>query len=346
MANDLITLKSGKVNEYLHHIDVKAYGRPRMLSVFLLEFDDGSILIDCGSSLDIKNDLRYFKKNNISLSSFKYLIPSHHHVDHVGGIWKLYEEIKKYNPEVKILTNQITKELLNDYNLHFKRFSRTYGELTGIMQPIEESAFQIIEPSPIFNSGPNKFELIDVFHVHGSEVKLAIMKTPGHTPDHQCPVLIKDGDIDFIQYGESAGTIYHETKLLTMPTSMPIYYNHDKYMETVDKLIDIPPSHAGFGHFGLVTGKKNNKELLVEHKSFMKQFREKIVQFYSEKPETKYVLNKLSSFLLPRTDLSMEHSPVLKGITLGIVYGMMTSLGYRKIPEEELIYYNKFYSSL
>jgi hypothetical protein len=78
----------------------------------------------------------------------------------------------------------------------------------------------------------------------------------------------------------------------------------------------------------------------------MKQFREKIVQFYSEKPETKYVLNKVSPLLFTRTDLSMEHSPVLTGISLGIVYGMMTSLGYRKIPEEELLYYNKFYSSL
>ena len=127
---------------------------------------------------------------------------------------------------------------------------------------------------------------------------------------------------------------------------MPIYYNHEKYMETLDKLIDTIPSYAGFGHFGLVAGKPNIKELLTEHRSFMKQFREKIVQFYSEKPETQYVLNKVSPFLLTRTDLSMEHSPVLKGISLGIVYGMMTSLGYRKIPEEELLYYNKFYSSL
>ena len=65
MAEELITLKSGKVNEYLHHIDVKAYGRSRMLSVFLGEFDDGCIMIDCGSSLDIKKGLKYFKKNGI-----------------------------------------------------------------------------------------------------------------------------------------------------------------------------------------------------------------------------------------------------------------------------------------
>jgi len=346
MVNDLITLKSGKVNEYLHHIDVKAYGRQRMLSVFLGEFDDGCILIDCGSSLDIKKELRYFKKNCIELSSFKYLITTHHHFDHNGGLWKLYEEVKKYNPEVKILTNRITKELLNDFKLHLQRGMRTYGDLVGAMNPIRGEAFKIIEPIQDFNIKAENLEIVDTFHISGSEIKLTIFKTPGHTPDHQSPALIKDGNIDFIQYGESAGTIYNESKLLTMPTSMPIYYNHEKYMETLDKLIDTIPSYAGFGHFGLVSGKNYIKELLKEHKTFMKQFREKIVQFYSEKPETKYVLNKVSPWLLTRTDLSMEHSPVLTGISLGIVYGMMTSLGYRKIPEEELLYYNKFYSSL
>ncbi|MHA1932200.1 MAG: MBL fold metallo-hydrolase [Promethearchaeota archaeon] len=346
MGNDLITLKSGKVNEYLHHIDVKAYGRPRMLSVFLAEFSEGCILIDCGSSLDIKNGLKYFKKNNIELSSFKYLITTHHHFDHNGGLWKLYEEVKKYNPSVKILTNKITKELLNDFTLHLQRGMRTYGDLVGVMNPINDGAFKIIDPIHEFNFKGVNLEIIDKFHIAGSDVKLAIFKTPGHTPDHQCPVLIKDGKIDFIQYGEAAGTIYNETNLLTMPTSMPIYYNHEKYMETLDKLIDYIPSYAGFGHFGVVTGKENVREMLIEHKSLMKEFREKIKQYYSEKPETRYILNKLSSFFHPRTDLSMEQSPVLQGISLGIVYGMMTSLGYREIPEDELIYYNKFYSSL
>ncbi|MFX1454354.1 MAG: MBL fold metallo-hydrolase [Promethearchaeota archaeon] len=346
MAKGLITLESGKVNEYLHHIDVKAYGRPRMLSVFLGEFDDGCILIDCGSSLDIKNGLKYFKESDIKLSSFKYLITTHHHFDHNGGIWKLYEEVKKFNPEVKILTNWITKELLNDFQLHLQRGMRTYGDLVGVMKPLNDYAFHIIKPLRDFNTKPNDLEIIEKFHIDDSEINLSIFKTPGHTPDHQCPVLIKDGNIDFIQYGESAGTIYHESKLLTMPTSMPIYYNHEKYMETLDKLIDSVPNYAGFGHFGLVTGKDCIKELLIEHKSFMKEFREQITQFYSEKPETKYVLNKLSTLLLSRTDLSMNHSPVLAGISLGIVYGMMTSLGYRKIPEEELKYYNKYYSSL
>ncbi|MFX1425335.1 MAG: MBL fold metallo-hydrolase [Promethearchaeota archaeon] len=345
MVRELITLNSGKVNEYLHHIDAKAYGTRRMLSLFLGEFDDGCVLIDCGSSLDINKSLRYFKKNKIPLSSFKYLVTTHHHFDHVGGIWKLYEEIKKHNSDVKILTNKITKELLNNFEHHLKRGSRTYGNLTGVMNPIEESAFQIIEPYNVFNDNSFNLEENLIFHINESEVKLVIYKTPGHTPDHQCPTFIKDGILDFIHFGEAVGTIYHSSELVTMPTSMPIFYNNEKYMDTLNNLENLHPSKAGFGHFGLVNGEKNVRKLFLEHRTYMKKFREKIKNYYKEKPETAYVLKKMIPFLHLRTDLSVDESPVLNGISLAIVYGEMISLGYREIPEDELVYYKKYYSS-
>ncbi|MFW9988941.1 MAG: MBL fold metallo-hydrolase, partial [Candidatus Odinarchaeota archaeon] len=192
MDEEIIILKSGKVNDYLYHIDMKAYGAKRMLSVFLGEFDNNSVLLDCGSSLDVKKGLRFFKKSHISLSSFKYLIPSHHHFDHNGGMWKLFEEIKNYNPDVKILTNLKTKAFLNDFEYHLNRGRSTYGNFVGEMKPIEDKAFKIINPSVNFNSNPNKLDIIDKFTINGSEIKLAILKTPGHTPDHQTPIFIKD----------------------------------------------------------------------------------------------------------------------------------------------------------
>ncbi|TFG11888.1 MAG: MBL fold metallo-hydrolase, partial [Promethearchaeota archaeon] len=147
MVQELITVNSGKISDYLHHIDVRAYGKPRMLSIYLGEFDDGLILLDCGSSLDIKKVLRYFKNNHIPLDSFRYLITSHHHFDHNGGMYLLYNKIKKYNPEVKILTNKMTMDLLNNYEEHLNRAKRTYGDLIGTMKSIDGDAFKLIEPS-------------------------------------------------------------------------------------------------------------------------------------------------------------------------------------------------------
>ncbi|TFG16257.1 MAG: MBL fold metallo-hydrolase [Promethearchaeota archaeon] len=327
MPNEAITVKTVKINEYLHHIDLMAYGTSRRLSVYLAEFNNATTLFDCGSSLDAKRVIRYCKKNEISLSSFKYLIPSHHHFDHAGGFWKLYNEIKKHNPNVKILTNQQTMALLNNFEDHLARAKRTYGNLIGTMEKIEESAFQIIEPSTQFNA---TIPPIAEFEVNTSKVQLVIYKTPGHTPDHVCPAFIRDGEIEFIFWGEAAGTIYHASKLITMPTSMPVYYNHYDYMNSLRSLKKLTVQKAGFGHFGVINGYDNVKLILDEHETFLEEFRQKIIDFYAEKPQTKYVFEKILPFLTPRTDLPIDSNPIFKNIALGIVYGMMMDLGYRK----------------
>jgi glyoxylase-like metal-dependent hydrolase (beta-lactamase superfamily II) len=330
MVEDFITIETKQLNDYLYHIDARAYGAPRMLSIFVAKFDKYSVLIDCGSSLDTKKLVRFLKKLNINLASFKYLTTTHHHFDHNGGLWQLYELLKEYNSEIKILTNEKTKELLNDFEDHLARGKRTYGNLTGIMKPIEENAFKIITPSTNFDSNPTKLDFMDSFTISGSEVKFGILKTPGHTPDHQCPIFVKEDNLDFIHLGESVGTIYHSSELVTMPTSMPTYYNHEEYMDTLQNLKKLSPSKAGYGHFGVINGKKNFRTLLLEHESFMKSFREAIIKFYAEKPETRYVFEHVAPMLFPRTDLSFDDDSIFNGIALGIVYGMMMDLGYRK----------------
>ncbi|MFX0018072.1 MAG: MBL fold metallo-hydrolase [Promethearchaeota archaeon] len=343
MVQELITVDSGKINDYIHHIDAKAYGQSRRLSVYLAEFDDCSILFDCGSSLDVKKLIRYFKKNQIRLDSFKYLVPSHHHFDHAGGMHLLYDILKNHNPDIKILTNQKTKELLNDYKPHLNRARRTYSDLVGIMSPIDDYAFEIIEPSAKFYSDPNKLEVTNRFLKNGEEIRLCILKTPGHVPDHQTPLFIKDGEIDFIYLGEASGTIYNTSKLLTMPVSMPIFYNHAEYMQTLNNLKNIVPLKAGFGHFGVINGKENVKKMILEHEVFMTFFKESIIKFYNEKSETKYILKKVMPLLTPRTDLPFEDTSIFNGVALAIVYGMMISLGFRSIPEEEKRFF-KLYS--
>ncbi len=330
MVQEVITVNSGKIYDYLDHIDVRAYGKPRMLSVYLIEFDNGSILFDCGSSLDTKKILRYFRNNHVPLDSFRYLVTSHHHFDHNGGMYLLYAKLKKYNPNVKILTNKITMNLLNNYEEHLNRAKRTYGDLIGTMKPIEKNAFKIIEPSKNFSSDVNKLEIIDSFYKNNNEIKLGIFHTPGHTPDHQCPFLIRNNELEFIFWGEAVGTIYHASKLLTMPTSMPTYFNYNEFMETLANLKKLNPLKAGFGHFGVINGKENVRKILIEHEMFLKKFREEIILAYQEKPETKHVMEKIFPLLTPRTDLNIEGNSIFNGIALGIVYGMMMDLGYRK----------------
>ena len=108
----IILTNTGKINDYIHLLDLQEFGMPRVLACFIARFDEATVIMDCGSSLEVKRISRYLKRNDIPLSSVKYLIPTHHHFDHAGGLWALKDEIKKHNPDVKILTNKKTKTLL------------------------------------------------------------------------------------------------------------------------------------------------------------------------------------------------------------------------------------------
>ncbi len=339
-----ILTSSGKINKYIRLVDLKEFGFPQILSVFIAEFDESCVIMDSGSSLDVVKLINYLKEVNIPLENVKYLITTHHHFDHNGGMWKLYEEIKKYNPEVKILTNKTTKELLNDYEFHLARGKRTYGNFVGTMKPIEDNAFEIIQPSNIFTDTLSSLDYLKTFKIGEKEVKLAIFHTPGHTPDHQSIAFISDNEIEFIFYGEAVGTLYHSSKLVTTPTSMPIFFNYEDYMDSLYNLKKLKtPLICGFGHFGVVNRKKNVNYILQEHLKFMKTFRAKVIQYYKEKQETKYVLEKIKPLFNGRFDISFGNmDQILNDIILGLVYGMMMALGFRSPEDHELELLKKY----
>ncbi|TFG26293.1 MAG: MBL fold metallo-hydrolase [Promethearchaeota archaeon] len=326
MVQEVITTKAGKVNEYLHHVDLKQFAARRLLSGYIAEFEEGLIIMDSGSSNEVKHVLRYLKRNNLSLSLVKYLITSHHHFDHNGGMWKLYDEIKKFNSEVKILTSKLTMEFLNNFEDHLKRAKRGFPpNMVGEMRAIEENGFKLIE-----TSDPNSIKILETFHTGDSEVYLAVLKTPGHTPDHQSAIFLKDGVIDFIFFGEAVGTLYHSSELITLPVSAPIHYNFKDDMETTDKLKKLELKKAGFSHFGIVNGRENVKKILLDHESFMREFRAKIMKYHDEKDDTRYICEKITPFLLSRSDMFNAEHLVLDNMILQAVYGVMMDLGYRK----------------
>ncbi len=330
MNREIITINSTKINNYLHHVDLNQFGAKRILSSFIGEFDENIVLLDCGTSLTVNHLLRYMRKNDLNLSKVKYLIPTHHHFDHAGGMWLLYEKIKKYNTNVKILTNQMTKELLNNYNSHLARAKRTFGNFIGEMKNIKDDAFEIISPTIEFSKDLKSLEIFDIFPVQGEEIKLAIIKSPGHTPDHQCLLFILDNKIDFIYLGEAAGTLFHSRQLLSIPSSMPVYFNFREYMETLKQLKKLHVSHAGLCHFGVINDNNNVHEFLLDHEKLMNDFREIIIKSYDENPKTRHVVDKTLPMLSLRTDLVGNNHPVLKNIVLAVTYGMMMDLGYRK----------------
>jgi glyoxylase-like metal-dependent hydrolase (beta-lactamase superfamily II) len=259
------------------------------------------------------------KNNNYPLKKVKYLVPSHHHFDHLGGGWKLWKIIREFNPEVKILTIDRTKKLLQDPINHLNRAKRTFGKLVGIMEPFpDDNAYEIIEPDePIKIPGLN------------SSKNLQLVSSPGHTLDHVCPTLFDDNKPIFTYLGEAAGGLLHSEKLVTVPSSMPPEFNFNLYIQSLEKINDIKPLNVGYAHTGAVRGYEGVMQVLNEHREFSFHFREFVKNKFLERGETKYVVEQfIEQEMKDRSDV--KFSDLSTRYVVAVVYGQLVDLGFKK----------------
>ena len=83
----------------------------KFVCAYLFKLGDKNILFDAG--LDFGNWSKSFfsllEDTGISIKEIDYCIVSHHHVDHIG----LLKKFKRENPNLQILMNEITNNVLN-----------------------------------------------------------------------------------------------------------------------------------------------------------------------------------------------------------------------------------------
>ena len=311
-----ITKTSGKITSEIFHLDINQYGIPRSCSVYLLVTPQSIVIMDIGTSNDVNSILEFLKVNNLPLKKIKYLIPSHHHFDHFGGGWKLFERIKKENSQVKVLTTMETKLQLQDSEEHLSRAKRTFGERIGLMNPLPEEAYEIIEAN-------------ESILIPGLKKQFLLLATPGHTSDHVCPTLINNGETEFVYLGESAGGLLHSQQLLTVPSSMPPEFKFNTYIKSLRKLIKLKPHNVGYAHSGVVQGQEATKQILKEHLDFSFCFRDFVENKFTERRETRFVVEQFIEQEMKKRSESYTHK-LYTNYVVAVVYGQLIDLGLKE----------------
>ncbi len=320
-----IIREAGEFIENIHLIDLNQYGMNKVCSSFLLHWDDSTVIFDVGTSDDFRKVLSYMRKHSIPRESVKYLVPSHHHFDHAGGMWKLIKKLEKYNPSIKIIATELQKEQMQHPEKHLIAAASTYSDWVGKMEPIADSFFQVIEPD-------TKLTLDEE-----EQLELAIFSSPGHTYDHVCPTIYKKNTPYFSYFAEAAGTLFNAESLLTLPTSMPTEFDYEKYMRSVEKLLALSAENIGFCHFGAITTPEDVSTILKDQLSFVPVFREFVKKKYEEYRSTRPIVEAVIKELFYERSAfhrSEGLSEAYKGIStrnaLALVYGMLVDLGFKK----------------
>lgn len=250
-----IYVKPGKVNPYLYLIDTGAFGMAENCAVYLLDGGIEYALFDAGTSYTKGKILRTMKKWNIDLENVKYLIPSHYHFDHAGGIPFLLQKL----PNAEVYASSQSAGELKDPTEHVKNAKEGFGTFVGKMEPLDE--INLIKEGDVLDVG---------------EITTQVLETPGHTKGDISLNVLKNEKSDTILCGCALGSHHIDTDY-ALPNSMPNQFDHEACFATIKKIEAINPNYSALAHFGVAQGDdakkviKSAMEILLKFRSILEE---------------------------------------------------------------------------
>jgi len=216
-----------------------AFCREKMAACYLIESKNKAAIIDSGTNFSIPNILEVLKQKNINLADVEYVIPTHVHLDHAGGVGKLMSLCMNANlvihPRGAPHMTDPAKLIAGSMAVYGEKvFYESYGELEAVPEerviPAEELTLDLAGRS------------------------LRIFDTPGHARHHIC---IEDEFSKGIFSGDVFGVSYREFDTekapFVFPPSTPVQFDPEAWHETLDRLMTFNPERIYLTHYSVVT---------------------------------------------------------------------------------------------
>jgi glyoxylase-like metal-dependent hydrolase (beta-lactamase superfamily II) len=247
MSNNTTAIPSPRIihsGEHLDHvnlIDLNLYDSSLFANACVLEAGGDRVLFDAGTSATTGQIITYIKYHGLDDGKY-FIIPSHHHFDHSGGITSLLRHFKKNGIPATVVTTPTMAECLANLPARVEGARRQFQQMIGTIEAVSREDMLVL-------GGGVKFSLAD-----GSSIEL--LPTPGHSPDHVSPV-VRDGDrTRLVFFGEALG-INLRHHLSPIPSSVAPCYDSKAYKASIAKIKAIAADAGIFSHVGGVTGAEN-----------------------------------------------------------------------------------------
>jgi glyoxylase-like metal-dependent hydrolase (beta-lactamase superfamily II) len=203
-----------------------------LCTVFLI-VDDKLALVETGCSVQRFDITDAIKKLGYDIKELSYIIPTHTHPDHAGGIGHFAQQL----PQTRIVISPGMNRILSDHSVltrMMQGWKKIFGEDVerrfGMMLPVDKGRFMVVEDGESISLG---------------ERELKVVLTPGHDPNHLCFLDKKDNGLFC---GDALGAYFPEVKVFS-PSCVP---GADPYLsvQSIQKLRELNPSKLFFSHGG------------------------------------------------------------------------------------------------
>jgi len=252
--------------------------KPGVAACYLVGSGDEFALVETGINSTVSDVEALLTLLNIKRDQLKYIIPTHVHLDHAGGVGLLMQKF----PEAVLIVHPFgAAHMENPARLQAgaiavygeDEFKNTYGTLIPV------DAERIIKADDLYQL------------VLGGRI-FTFYDTPGHARHHFC---IHDSLSNGIFTGDTFGLAYpqlsFDDKPFIFPTTTPVQFNPDEMKLSIQRLMSLKPDRLFLTHYGEI---KATSYLLDEMNAQIDDF----VRLTLQLDKSDNLVNELSSDLV------------------------------------------------
>ena len=226
------------LDQGLYAIDT-GFHRDRFDAAYLMVQDDRAAFIDTGTNFSVPRLLAALDALGLERAAVDWVIPTHVHLDHAGGVGLLMSEL----PRARTLVHPRGARHMVDPTALYQGALAVYG------QQEMDRAYGHLVPVPA--------ERV-VSSAEGMTVELAgrpltLIDTPGHARHHHC---IWDEATRGWFTGDTFGLSYREFDTAQgawiLPTSTPVQFEPEALARSIDRLAERSPQWVYLTHSGRV----------------------------------------------------------------------------------------------
>jgi glyoxylase-like metal-dependent hydrolase (beta-lactamase superfamily II) len=215
------------------------FQRPRFDAAYLLVDQGRAAFIDTGTRHAVPRLLAALSSLGLRPAAVDWVIPTHVHLDHAGGVG----ELMRHLPRAHVLVHPRGAPHLID------PFALYQGALAVYGQAEMDRSYGEIVPVP----APRVLTSHDDMAVNLGTRSLRLIDTPGHARHHHC---IWDPLTQGWFTGDTFGLSYREFDVAgrpwIIPTTTPVQFEPEPLKRSIERLLAAQPQRMYLTHYGMV----------------------------------------------------------------------------------------------
>jgi len=234
----------------VHAIDT-GFHRDHFDAAYLVVHAGRAAFIDTGTNFAVARLLGALDALGLARSAVDWVIPTHVHLDHAGGVGLLMQQL----PTAQVLVHPRGVRHMVDPSVLWQGATAVYGAAEM------ERSYGVLQPVPAERVQASS----DGMQLSLAGRPLLLAHTPGHAKHHHC---IWDAETLGWFTGDTFGLSYREFDTAQgawiMPTSTPVQFEPEVLAASVQRMLALQPQCMYLTHYGRVGDVQRLGALLLE----------------------------------------------------------------------------------